>query len=77
MQEDFWVNFKESLSNTTAAWEAKHNGLQWEKPDGCSYLKEKVDFHFDGSRLHSDQTPEGHGMEDGDAVDVSIAQVGC
>ena len=34
--------------NSTAAWEAKHSGLQWEKPDGFSFLKEKVNYHLDG-----------------------------
>ena len=28
-------------------------------------------------RINSDQTPESLGMEDGDAIDVMVEQVGC
>ena len=35
-----------------------------------------VRFLFDGTRINSDQTPEGLGMEDGDVIDVMMEQAG-
>ena len=35
-----------------------------------------VRFHFDGERLRETQTPSELDMEDGDAIDVSMEQVG-
>ena len=35
-----------------------------------------VRFHFDGERLRESQTPGELDMEDGDAIDVSMEQVG-
>ena len=35
-----------------------------------------VRFLFDGTRINSDQTPEGLEMEDGDVIDVMVEQQG-
>ena len=37
---------------------------------------QEVRFHFDGERLRETQTPSELDMEDGDAIDVSMEQVG-